>query len=367
MERRNEILRMGILGMLLNIALAALKFFVGIMVNSVVVLADGMYNLSEALKDILQLFGIHYAKKDPRQRESYGVSKTEYVHATLFAVFTLLSGVVFAIESVHRIMYPMPTDYNIAGLVLIAVAIVIKYVFSQHIRVRGNQWNSQLLISAGEYGITSTFLSMGTFTSAFFSFAMAWDLEGYLGVVFSLFICKSGIDLLLELLSNMIGKKVNHELLERCKEKILGYPQVNGVEDIQLHNYGPKDMIGTVLLLVDDYMTVKQLSSLSKKITGEVEEEFGIHLTVGVSTARNEDTNRKDLKNRVEGLLQEYPQVLELKGFFIEEEKSYVSFSLVFDYREDNPAMIVGMIRSQLEREFPDYKCYIQIENDYGD
>ena len=278
------------------------------------------------------IIGAKLAGRAPDKNHPYGYGRIEYFSSVIIAAIVLWAGITALMESWPKIFHPDVTNYTTVSLIIIAVAVVVKFVLGQYVKRVGEDINSQALVASGSDAFFDSILSLSTLVAAIISIYFHISLEGILGVIISIVIIKASIDMLRETLDSMIGARVDSDLSKKIKRSISEVPGVYGAYDLSLHNYGPEDMQGSVHIEVDDTLTALDIHKLTRTIQNKIYSEFSIGLTVGIY-ARNDkyEEVRKDLDN----IINEYEEVLEIHGFIVLEEMNLVMFDIIVDFDAD--------------------------------
>lgn len=137
-------------------------------------------------------------------------------------------------------------------------------------------------------------LSFTTLIAALISYYFHISLEGYLGLIIAIIIVKSAIEMLKESIDSILGLRADSELSKKIKEKISNTEEVQGVYDLNLHNYGPSKIVGSLHIQVRNNMTAEEIHILTREIEYMVFNEFGIILTIGIYAANNEGEFRRN-------------------------------------------------------------------------
>ncbi|MCD8355245.1 MAG: cation diffusion facilitator family transporter [Clostridia bacterium] len=365
-QRSRKIIRTSVIGIVVNIILVLFKMAVGLITNSIAILLDAVNNLSDALSSIITIIGTKLAEKAPDKKHPYGHGRIEYVTAVLIAVIVLFAGVTSFKESAAKVLHPQAAEYTIVSLVIIGVAVVVKFFCGRYVKGVGEDINSGSLIASGSDAFFDAILSFATLIAAIISMIWGISLEGILGVAISVIIMKAGMEMLLETLNNIIGVRTDHALSRQIKEKIRSYPGVYGAYDLSLHNYGPTQIIGSVHIEVDDDMPAREIHKLSRKIAADILKKFGIILTVGIYAANNCPGEFSEMKRDVGNVIRKYPGILQMHGFYVDAEYKEVLFDLVIDFQADAAAVRDG-VRKELTALYPDYLFDINLDIDYSD
>ncbi len=194
-----------------------------------------------------------------------------------------------------------------------------------------------------------------------------WHLEGWLGILISIFIMRAGIEIISQTLNHIIGIRAEDELTAQIKTSICSNPAVHGAYDLILHNYGPEKYFGTVHIEVDDSMTAREIDKLSRSIVPEIYQKFGVLLTIGIYATNTHSETAQQIRETVRHVVAQYPEILQMHGFYVEEAARAVSFDIMLDYDIENYSELTGKISSELTERFGDYQFFINIDRDFND
>lgn len=363
MTRESKIIKTSIIGIVVNLILVAFKAVIGILTNSIAITLDAVNNLTDALSSIITIIGTKLAGKAPDKNHPYGYGRIEYFSSVIISAIVLWAGITALMESWPKIFNPDITNYTTVSLVIIAVAVVVKFVLGQYVKRVGENINSQALVASGSDAFFDAILSLSTLVAAIISIFFHISLEGILGVIISIVIIKASIDMLRETLDSMIGARVDSELSKNIKESICEVPGVYGAYDLSLHNYGPEDMQGSVHIEVDDTLTALDIHNLTRVIQGKIFSEFSIALTIGIY-ARNDkyEEIHKDLSE----IVSEYEEVLEIHGFLVIEEKNLVMFDIIVDFDADREN-VKQEIFEKIKAKYPQFNYTMIDDYDISD
>ncbi len=156
-------------------------------------------------------------------------------------------------------------------------------------------------------------------------------------------------------------------MIKGIKATIREFPGVLGVYDLIVNEYGKNEANASVHIQVPDDMDAKTLHSLSKKISAAIYLKYHIALTIGVYANNDSDPKAMEIKNALMNLLKEEKEILQMHGFYLEEEQKLVTFDLIFTYEEKNAQARCDEIQKKMEALFPDYQFYVVLDRDYTD
>lgn len=365
-NREDTIVKVSIQGIFVNIILVAFKAFVGIISNSISVVLDAINNLSDAFSQLVTIIGTKLSLRRPDKKHPYGYGRIEYISSAVVASLVLIAGLTSAKESFVKIIHPENSEYTNVSLIIIGVAVVVKFFFGMYVKNTGKKVSSDALIASGTDSFMDSILSFSTFIAALISRFFGVNLESYLGLILSVFIIKAGFEIFKETLGSIIGGRADSEFSQNIKKKIRAYDGVLGAYDLILHDYGPSRSIGSVHIEVASDMTADKIHLLTRHIIADVHKEFGIVLTVGIYASNNNDA-ALSMKNRIIEIAKQHEHFMQLHGFFVDEERKQILFDTVISYKASSPSKLAEEIRLEVEKEYPSYSVNVNIDHDFTD
>ena len=368
MKNRSKIIvRTSLIGVATNIGLVVLKAIVGIIANSIAIIMDAINNLSDALSSVITIVGTKLAQKKPDAKHPYGHGRVEYITSLIIAVIILAAGGSAIVESIMSIINGHEPSFNVVSLILIAVAVVVKIVLGLYFRHVGKKVNSEALKGSGIDALFDALLSVGTLVSIAVSLIWKVNIEGYIGIIIGLFMLKSGIGVLRNSLSSIIGERTSKETSDAIKHLVCENPEVKGAYDLIVNNYGPDRGIGSIHIEVDDTLTAKEIHPLTRRISGQVYEKFGIIMTVGIYASNNSNPIINKIKNDIHDEVLKHPTIKQIHGFYCDQEIKSISFDVIVDFKDKEAPALIQEIQNNLSNKYPDYKFYIVEDKDFSD
>ena len=367
MERNKVIIKTSIIGIVTNIVLVVFKATVGLIVNSIAIILDAVNNLSDAISSIITIIGAKLAGRKPDKEHPYGHGRIEYFASLIIAIIVFIAGATSGKESIEKIIHPVKADYTVASLIIIIVAIIIKFFLGRHVKKVGEKIDSQSLIASGTDAFMDAILSFSTLVAAVISLIWGISLEGYLGFIISVIIVKSSFDIIKETLNSIIGARADGELTQKLREKVNGFEEVQGVYDITLHNYGPSQIMGSLHIQVDDNMTAKEIHKLTRKIQMQIYEELGTVVTIGIYASNSSDEFYVEIKNELTKIIQKYKEIIQMHGFYVDEESKTISFDLIIDFKAESKEKTRDEVIKEIKEKYPEYNYFVILDTDISD
>lgn len=367
-QRRDHlIVRTSVIAIFTNLCLVAFKVLVGLMANSIAIVLDAMNNLSDALSSIITILGTKLAGRPPDRKHPFGYGRVEYLTAILIACLILAAGVSFAVTSVQKIVHPDETNYTAVTVVIVVVAIVTKLVLGAYTKRMGRKTNSDALVASGADATFDAVISAGTLVGAVVSMSTGYVIDGWIGALISLAILKAGIEMLMDTLSSIVGRRADSELTGKIKQRLCTIDGILGAYDLVLHNYGPTRSMGSVNVSVWDWRTAAELHALSKRAQAIIWEEYHIYLYIGFYAENSRNDGLRALENQVRAECKQYPDVLSLHAFFEDTVTGRISFDAVIDFACRDSLALVRQMERDLAARHPEHTFLIKVDRAYSD
>ena len=202
-NRFKTIIRYNIIGIAINLILSTAKIIIGFVTNAHAVILDGIEGFSDLISSVFTIFSAKIGQKKADKTHPFGYGRLEYMSQLIVAAIVLYSGATALVESIKKIIKPEVPDYKPVSLVIIASAVVVKLLLGVYVKKKGQEVNSGSLIASGSDALSDAILSISVLVSAIVFLIFHISLEPYVGVVISLIIVKSGIELIKEAVDEM--------------------------------------------------------------------------------------------------------------------------------------------------------------------
>ena len=367
LNRENIIVKASIIGIVTNVLLATFKAGVGLVSNSIAVILDAVNNLSDALSSVITIIGAKLANRAPDKKHPLGHGRLEYISSMLVAAIVLYAGVTALVESIKKIFHPEQTKYTITSLVIIAVAVVVKLVLGRYVKKQGEKVNSGAFVASGSDAFFDAVLSFSVLTCAIIHMIFHISLEAYMGVIISIAIIKAGIEMIQDTVNDILGKRADVQLTKDIKKIINEEPDVRGVYDLLINDYGPNKHYASVHIELPDTMTVDEVDRLTRQIEEKVYHQTGVILTgVGVYSYNTKDEQAALIRNNVQKMVMTHDWALQLHGFYVSIAEKKMRFDVVLSFDIAREAAL-NTLTKELQAAYPDYQVQITPDVDLTD
>ncbi len=367
-SREKVIVRTSMIGIIANVFLAGFKAVIGMMTNSIAIVLDAVNNISDAGSSLITIVGTKLAGKEPDKKHPFGYGRLEYLSAMIISVIVLYAGITSLVESVKQILHPETPDYNSISLIIVAVAVVVKILLGRYVKGVGEKVKSDSLINSGTDATLDSVISASTLVAAAVFLIFHVSLEAWLGAIISVVIIKSGIEMLRDTISQILGERNDPELVKSIKQTVTAFPDVQGAYDLVLNNYGPDAWNGSIHVEVPDTYSANQLDQLIRKIQTEVYQKHQVILTaIGVYSVNTRDKEIIETRKRVREIVLANPYVKQLHGFYLTKEDKTMRFDIVVSFDAEDRKAVYTETVSAVQKAFPDYQLQVAMDTDFSE
>lgn len=363
MDREREIIKGSVIGIAGNMLLVAFKLAVGFTSHSIAIVLDGVNNATDALSSIVTIAGTKLAQRKPDRRHPFGYGRLEYLTSVVIAIIILAAGIISLRESIEKIVHPGTPSYSALAIAVIVVAIVAKIGLGIVFKRFGDKTRCEALIASGIDSNYDAVLSAGTLVVALAQNVWGVNIDGIVGLIISLVVCKAGIDVLRDALSPIIGAPESEQMVVDVERYARSFPEVRGVCDVVLDDFGPHTTLGLVRVEVPDDMSAREVGALTRRFARGLRERFGIVSSVSICAVNTTD-EFAPMQASLERLAAAEPSILQVHGFYADDEAKVCYFDLVVDFNADGAAISEAIVDA-MKQEYPAFTYDVQVDADY--
>lgn len=319
----------GGVGIALNLLLFAGKFIAGFLTGSIAVTADAFNNLSDAGSSVVTLVGFRLAGKKPDEDHPFGHGRMEYLSGLAVAVAILLVGIELVRSSVGAILHPEAVDFSVVSMVILAVSIAVKLWMYWFNRGLSRRIGSAAMAATAADSLSDAVATSAVLVGSLIGYFAALHIDGWLGLLVAAFILKSGWDAAKDTLNPLLGQSPDPELLAAIRQTVLAHPQVLGIHDLVLHDYGPGRRMMSFHAEVPMDADLMEAHDVIDAIERELKEKFSIETSIHMDPIAVGDPVTDALRERVTALVREIDPAMTIHDFRITAGPHHTN--LIFD------------------------------------
>ena len=358
----------GIVGIVCNVLLFAVKFLLGTLTASVAITADAFNNLGDASSGIVSFLGFKMASRPADKEHPYGHARYEYLAGLTVCVLILVIGVELLKESFGKILHPEQVNFSWITVIVLLLAIGVKLWLAVFNRTLGKRINSQTLLATAADSRNDVIATGTVILATVLSYVTKVQLDGYMGLLVALFILYSGVNLVKETLDPILGKAADEELVKEIEKRIMSYPGVLGTHDLMIHDYGPGRQFGSVHVEVAAEEDVLKSHDMVDNIERDFLGELNIHLIVHMDPIITKDESVRNLRHWLAKEVKKVQEDLTIHDLRVVPGETHTN--VIFDCvvprglkRSDEE--IKEAIDRLVKETYPNHYCVITVDHSY--
>ena len=229
----------GAVGIFLNLLLSAGKMIAGVLTGSIAITADAFNNLTDAGSSVVTLVGFRMAGKQADGDHPFGHGRIEYLSGLAVSVVILLVGLELAKSSVEKIIHPEPVEFSWLSAGILAAAICVKLWMSYFNRSLSRRIGSAAMAATATDSLSDAAATSAVLLSSLIGRFTGVNIDAWAGILVAIFILRAGWGAAKDTLNPLLGQSPDPELVRDIERTVLAHPQVVGIHDMIIHDYGP--------------------------------------------------------------------------------------------------------------------------------
>ena len=351
-----------------NALLCLGKGAVGVVAGSVSIVADAVNNLSDASSNVVSLLGFKLASRPADEDHPYGHGRYEYLAGLVVAVLVCAIGINLVMSSANKIAHPEPTEFGPAVVVVLVASMAVKLWMSTFNRRLGRAISSETLEATAVDSRNDVISTAAVLASAVISQLTGFDLDGWAGLAVGAFICWSGVELVREAVSPLLGRVPDLAYVERIRARIMSYPGVLGTHDLMVHDYGPGRQFASAHVEMAAEGDPLAQHDLLDNIEQDFKDDEGLVMTLHYDPIVTNDPKVRDMRHWIDLAVKDIDRRLSIHDLRCVPGPTHTN--VIFDcVRPADCALSASELRariSELVRErYPRAICKITVEESY--
>lgn len=290
----------GIVGIISNVFLCVAKIIIGVISGSIAIVGDGINNLADASSSLITLIGFKLSEKPGDDDHPYGHARYEYITGMIVSVLIVVVGLELFKTSIQKIFAPSDLDVSIPAIIILVAAILIKFWQSRFNIFLGKKIDSVTLTATGTDSRNDVITTSAVLISILVQKFSGAHIDGYMGCIVAGFIIFSGIQLIRETASPLLGESPDSELVAQIMQMARSYDGVLGTHDLVVHNYGPGRIFASIHIEVNAESDLMASHDLIDNIEKDLSDSLGIELIAHLDPINLNDPIRSKVSETIE-------------------------------------------------------------------
>lgn len=335
-----------IYGLILNFSLVLFKGFLFLTTSSVSILADAINNLVDSLSSIVTLVGAKLSRIPPDKKHPYGHGRIEYISALIVSAFIFITGFQFIKVSIDRIINPIHIEFNLLSIMIMTFSIIVKLYMTFFFDKIGKKIAAMPLRAQSRDYLSDVFVTSVVVVSMIVYKFTGWHIDGYVGIIVSLFIIYSGYDLIRETFSELIGE-VPVDMLKNIEDDILKHDKILGLHDMMIVNFGPDKNYLTLDVEIPYNLSLVQAHSIIDEIEKEIGSKYNVDISIHVDPVGYYSEDEKLVVKKLKEIVKVDKRIISFHDIYIEDGKIFAD--IVIDNDKIDKREGIEVIREKVE------------------
>lgn len=373
----------GVLGIICNIFLFALKFTIGLVINAISIMSDAFNNLTDSFSSVVSIISAKLSNKKPDKDHPFGHGRIEYVATLIVAFVIMIVGVELAISSVKKFLVGVgllegEMDLLATGVklyvsigILVASLLVKLWMYSYN-KYLGKQIDSKVLLASSSDSISDVLTSSVIIVSLIVGSLLLKDnyfyVDSIMSFIVSIIICINGIKIVIETIGDILGKPASKEEMEQLEALLTENEKILGIHDLIIHDYGPGRKFASVHAEVDANSNIVEAHEIIDRLEQICYSRLGLELTIHMDPIDFNSPIVRRAVETIENVLKDYPDI-SFHDLRITDGKENINviFDLVvpFEYNNEKVNEIIATMKQKTKELDPLYSLVIKIDRPY--
>ena len=295
----------GAVGIFLNVLLFAAKYLAGTLTGSIAIVADAFNNLSDAGSSIITLLGFKLAAKKPDRDHPYGHGRFECIAGLVVSFVILMMGFDLAKTSVTKIIHPEAVDFSILSICILIGSILVKLYMALYNRAVGKRISSAAVLATATDSLSDVCATTMVLAATLIARFTGVNIDGWAGAIVSLVILWAGYNAAKDTIDPLLGQAPDPEFVQRIADIVNRYPDVVGIHDLAVHDYGAGRVMISLHAEVPSSGDIMALHDVIDTIERDLQDELNCSAVIHMDPISTDDALISATRNLVKERIHE--------------------------------------------------------------
>ena len=293
----------GVVGILCNALLCTAKIAAGLLTGAVSIVADGINNLSDGGSCVVSLLGFKMAGKPADDKHPFGHGRIEYVAGLIVSFIIVLMGVELAKTSLDKIFHPEEISFSWISPAVLGISILVKLWMCFFNRKMGDKIDSAVLRATAMDSLSDVAATSAVLAGFVIGYWARVNLDGYLGVLVALFILYTGVSTAKGTLDLLLGEAPDPEFVKQIQQEVLSYPEIIGVHDLIVHNYGPGHSVVSLHAEVPCDVDILKIHDTIDNAERDLKKKFDCEVVIHMDPIITDDKETNEIHQKLSSIV----------------------------------------------------------------
>lgn len=355
-------------GIGLNICLFLGKYLAGVISGSIAIMADAFNNLSDAGSSLITLIGFKFAGMKPDKEHPFGHGRIEYISGLAVSLAIILMGIELARSSISKILAPTPVDMSLLSVAILVVSVAVKLYMCSYNRAVGKRIDSSAMKATAMDSLSDATATSVVLLAMLVLHFTGMNVDGWCGVMVALFILYAGWSAAKDTMSPLLGQSPDPELIQEIQEIALSYPQIVGIHDLVVHDYGPGRLMISLHGEVPGDGNIFELHDVIDRAERELKEKLGCEAVIHMDPIEMDNEAVGVMRSEVAALVKEVDREITIHDFRMVKGPTHTNliFDAVVPYQfKMTDQEVTEEIEKRVRKRWSNFYAVVSIDHSY--
>ena len=358
-----------LVGIACNALLFATKLIIGMMINSISVMADAFNNLSDAASSIISLVGVKLAERPADKEHPFGHGRFEYIAALAVAFLILQVGFSLLQSAFQKILHPQELTFHPILVAILVLSVLIKIWLALFNNKLGKRIKSTVLLAASADSRNDVLVTTATIISTVIVGVTGFNIDGFMGLLVSVFVMFAGIRIAKDTLEPLLGQAIERDVYKKITDMVESYEGIYGTHDLIIHNYGPTHHMATIHAEVPNNTSLELAHETIDQIERDVLERLDIFLVIHMDPIEVNNITVLEKKEMVLRIMRDLEPKADIHDFRIVNGEHQINliFDLVipYSYSKTEEQKLLSKVVEEIRQQDTRYQCIITVDKSF--
>lgn len=357
----------GGLGIFLNLLMTAGKIIAGHITGSISMVADALNNLSDAGSSVITLVGFKESEKAADEDHPFGHGRSEYISGLIVALLILLMGVELLKESITKVIHPAVVSTSLTTYLILAGSVLIKCYMAFYNSRIGRKIESPAMKAVATDSLSDTVTTSVVILTMIINQFAHVNLDAWGGILVSLIILWAGYGAARDTISPLLGQKPDPSLVSRIREIVVQQPDIIGIHDMMIHDYGPGRLIVSLHAEVPGNADIYRLHDEVDNAEKELEQKLQCTAVIHMDPIAVDNAQIRATYDAVKAFMKEHYPDYSIHDFRMVPGKTHTNliFDCVVPMEVTDFEAVREQITSDIQAAFPGRFAVVTVEHSF--
>lgn len=358
----------GVLGIVLNILLFAGKYLAGILSGSIAITADAFNNLSDAGSSVITLVGFKFSGRKADADHPFGHGRIEYLSGFGVSMVIILMGFELLKSSVQKVLSPEPVEAGILPVLILIVSICVKMYMAYYNRSVGVKINSEAMKATAMDSLSDTIATFAVLISMAVVHITGYNIDGWCGCIVACFVLYAGYNAAKDTLNPLLGEPPSKEFVEEIRSIVLAHPEIIGIHDLVVHDYGPGRRMISLHGEVAGNSNIFEIHDVIDRIEKELGQKLGCEAVIHMDPVEVDNEKIAEIKTELSEKIQDKLPEVSIHDFRMVQGPTHTNliFDVVVPYEyEKTGSQVKAEIEDIVSKSWENYFAVIHVDHSY--